>query len=246
MTTAWRSIHNVVDLISGMCQQFIQFPPRNQHNRVAQKFRQKFNFPGVIGCVDGTHIPVLVPKDDVAETYRNRKGFMSLNVQMVCGPNSEIYDITANWPGSAHDAAIWTSCDLNGKLSSGMASIEHHLLGDSAYPLKEFLLTPYKNPSNSSQVRYNKRHSSTRMAIEKAYGQLKRRFPLLKNGLKFRKIADSANCVVVAVCLYNFCKAHQDTFEEKKNFHAEEVLETENYPADIRGSAKRDRIVNYL
>lgn len=54
------------------------------------------------------------------------------------------------------------------------------------------------------------------MAIERAYGVLKRRFPLLKNGLRFRKVLDSANLVVAAVCIHNFC-IDQGDFQDEEN-----------------------------
>lgn len=48
---------------------------------------QKFGFPGVIGTIDCTHIAIIAPsiEDPVrpALPYYNRKGFYSLNVQMV-------------------------------------------------------------------------------------------------------------------------------------------------------------------
>ena len=45
----------------------------------------KFNlfpeFPDVVGCVDGTHIPIVKPPVDTHE-YINRKGYASINVQV--------------------------------------------------------------------------------------------------------------------------------------------------------------------
>ena len=42
-----------------------------------------------------------------AELFQNRKGFFSINVLAVCGPNLEILNIVARWPGSVHDARIY-------------------------------------------------------------------------------------------------------------------------------------------
>ena len=38
-------------------------------------------FPNVIGCVDGTHIPIIAPSVDEVD-YVNRKSFHSINVQV--------------------------------------------------------------------------------------------------------------------------------------------------------------------
>ena len=42
-----------------------------------------------------------------AELFRNRKGFFSLNVQAVSGPNLEIQNIVVRWPGSVHDCIVY-------------------------------------------------------------------------------------------------------------------------------------------
>jgi hypothetical protein len=44
---------------------------------------KKFNIPGVIGCVDGTHVRITAPNVD-EPSFVNRKGFHSLNVQATC------------------------------------------------------------------------------------------------------------------------------------------------------------------
>lgn len=48
---------------------------------------RKFNFPGVIGSIDGTHIAIKAPatEDPIRPglAYYNRKGFYSINVQIV-------------------------------------------------------------------------------------------------------------------------------------------------------------------
>jgi len=40
--------------------------------------------PGVIGAIECTHVPIQSPGEDDAEIYRNRKGYFSINVQLVC------------------------------------------------------------------------------------------------------------------------------------------------------------------
>ena len=83
------------------------------------------------------------------------------------------------------------------------------------------------------------------MAIECAFGQLKRRFPLLSFGLRFKRIKDSANLIIAAVWLFNFCKKNGDIDFDNLN---EEPIE-ENFINDmkeIEGAEKRDMIKNSL
>ncbi|KAA5789938.1 transposase family protein, partial [Pseudomonas aeruginosa] len=37
------------------------------------------------------------------------QGWFSINVQIVCGPQMEIYDIVVQWPGSVHDSRIFSN-----------------------------------------------------------------------------------------------------------------------------------------
>ena len=57
-----------------------------------------------------------------------------------------------------------------------------HLIGDVAYALSQWVMTPFKDLGNLSaeQKRYNYIHSSSRMCIERAFGALKGRFRRLR------------------------------------------------------------------
>lgn len=65
-----------------ICQQWITYPTRDESKICAQSFYNKFGIPGVLGCIDGTHIVIISPKDG-KHLYYNRKGRFSLNVTLV-------------------------------------------------------------------------------------------------------------------------------------------------------------------
>ena len=50
------------------------------------------------------------------------------------------------------------------------------LLGDSAYALKKYMMTPKLSPSNAAEESYNAAHSKTRVVVERALGVCKSRF----------------------------------------------------------------------
>ncbi|CAC5387659.1 unnamed protein product [Mytilus coruscus] len=64
--------------------QFIKWPARQEErDRNKQGFFRGGLFPGVIGCIDGTHVKIQAPSED-EPAYVNRKGWHSINVQGVC------------------------------------------------------------------------------------------------------------------------------------------------------------------
>ncbi|KAF0703522.1 putative nuclease HARBI1, partial [Aphis craccivora] len=86
--------------------------------------------PGVGGCIDCTHIRIQNPGGINGEVFRNCKGWFSLNVQLVCGPSMEIYDLVVRWPGSYHDSFIFNASHACAVYSNN----NHNLirLGDNA------------------------------------------------------------------------------------------------------------------
>lgn len=142
-STSWRSIHKLISHLTRQSNSFIKFPLNL--DQISVKFQEKKNIPNVVGCIDGTHIPILVPNNSSAETFRNRKGFFSLNIQMICGPDMKVYDIDAGWPGSCHDSTIWRSSGIFNRFRSGEFA-GRYLLGDSAYPLSKSMISPFRNP----------------------------------------------------------------------------------------------------
>ncbi|XP_050063165.1 putative nuclease HARBI1 [Aphis gossypii] len=86
---------------------WVKFPQADQEEIIKRTFYEIARFPGVTMAMDCTHIPISSPGDENAEVFRNRKGWMSFNVQLIVGPDMEIYDVVARWPGSVHDSRIF-------------------------------------------------------------------------------------------------------------------------------------------
>ena len=70
-----------------------------------QSFFHMRGFPRVLGCIDGTQIPIHAPTIN-QEEYLCRKDFTSINIQLVCVSNRRIIDAYVRFPGSVQDARI--------------------------------------------------------------------------------------------------------------------------------------------
>ena len=89
-------------------------------------------------------------------------------------------------------------------MAEELAKQGFYLAGDSAYALMVFLLTPYDNAGpRSTEDTFNFFHSSCRIFIECAFGEL-----VMRWGIFWRKIAFSARkvgrIVQAAMLLHNF------------------------------------------
>lgn len=81
------------------------------------------------------------------------------------------------------------------------------LSGDSGYPLELRLLTPYSNPANNAEVKFNTAHTKTRNTVERSFGVLKSRFRCLdKSGGTLLYTAEkTCKVIVAAAVLHNMC-----------------------------------------
>jgi hypothetical protein len=63
------------------------------------------HFNNCIGAIDGAHIPVVVPTNQVVQ-HTGRKGYTSQNVLAICDFDMRFTFIVAGWPGLVHDMRV--------------------------------------------------------------------------------------------------------------------------------------------
>lgn len=120
---------------------------------MCQPFFTKFGFPSVYGALDCTLLKILSPGGPQAETFRSRRRFFALNVQTLSDSDLFIRNIVVRWPGSVHDSTIFDNSYLRAHLEAEVP-LRYHVLGDSGYPLRSYLITPFLNPVGLNQIRW--------------------------------------------------------------------------------------------
>jgi hypothetical protein len=196
------------------------------------------SFPNVVGCVDGTHIMIPGPRND--DSFYNRKGVNSMILQGICNSGMSFIDVYCGWPGSAHDARVWRNSPIYQNLRNNAIPTFYHLLGDSAYPLEEFIIVPFKDNGHltAQQKRFNKILSSTRVVIEQAYGRLKGTWRRLKF-LNIQNLTYFKYIVTAACILHNICVRENIRFEEDESY--DDVDNDEPYNGNVPTSARNKR-----
>ncbi|XP_036406883.1 putative nuclease HARBI1 [Megalops cyprinoides] len=187
---------------------FVVFPGHKPVNvRCLTEFVIRYfaGFPNVIGCIDGTQIPITAPSV-IEGDYVNRKSFHSISVQIICDAAHLITNVEAKWPGSVHDSRIFGSPLILLSVSSGSQNMFTVNSGEcvghlSLYPCLPLLMTPYPDPEQGPQQRFNITHSRTRARVEMTIGVLKATFHCLR---KLRVTPERAcNIIVACVVLHN-------------------------------------------
>ena len=173
-------------------------------------------FNDCIGALDGTHIPAFVP---VAEQrpFRNRKKVLTLNVLGVANFDQTFSYVLTGWEGGAHDSRV-----LNDAKTKGFPLFPNkYYLGDAGYGLSKHVLTPYRGvryhlkewgnanqrPQNAKEL-FNYRHSSLRNVVERIFGVVKKRFPVLVV-MKSYSFSFQCDLVMCSLMLHNFIRSNQ-------------------------------------
>ncbi|KZR99359.1 putative Protein F14D2.9, partial [Daphnia magna] len=94
-------------------------------------------------------------------------------LKVICGPDYKFYSVCATKPGSCHDSSIFKT-STNGKKFSAGEFGHGVLLGDSGYANTTYLFTPYSEPRNPIEERFNKSHKTTRCMVKRSFGILKK------------------------------------------------------------------------
>lgn len=210
-----RCIKEVTNIIVvQLSQRFINFPTtQHEITTVKNGFFEKFNFPGVIGIIDGTHISIVAPvfgEIPPRAVFLNRKNCYSINCQIICDSNLKILGICARYPGSVHDSGIWMMSNIFNNLKNRYRNAERNtwLIGDSGYPLQPFLLTPILNAQQGTPAgRYMIALCLARNCIERCIGLLKAIFRcLLKDRTLHYSPRNAAKIIIACATLYNILK----------------------------------------
>ncbi|XP_048237834.1 putative nuclease HARBI1 [Haliotis rufescens] len=167
--SVFRSVRDVCISLCSAAYQFVRMPTGSDADTTKQKFHKISGFPNVLGCVDGTFVRIIGPKVNEGD-YLNRKGYHSMNVQMICDAEYRFINCVAKWPGSVHESRIFRDSRISVAFENG--TYKGFLLGDSAYPCKTYLMTPFLSPASRSQEKYNRCHVRTRVLIEQSFGIL--------------------------------------------------------------------------
>ncbi|XP_067899198.1 putative nuclease HARBI1 [Heterodontus francisci] len=191
-------------------------------------------FPQVQGVIDCTHVTIKALAGQPAE-YVNRKGFYSINVQLVCDQWKCFMQICSHFPGSCHDAFVLCQSQLP-LLFTELAQMEGWLLGDKGYPLQTWLLIPVRQPTIAAEEGYNVSHGATRATIEQAIGMLKMCFCCVNRSGAALHYEPDRIALIFAVCcaLHNYANKRGEALQDEERYEQDSSSDAEDLQQERR------------
>ena len=247
-------IHEVIACFTRIGHSFYIRPTEDTPANIRNNPRFSPFFDDCRGALDGSHIPIVTNDGN----FRNRKKFMSTNVLGVVNFDLTFSYVLAGWEGSAHDADV-----LRDALSKGLLRYPlRYYLGDAGYSLNWYTLVPYRGvryhlkewargnarPQNYKEL-FNLRHASLRNVVERAFGVIKQRFPILKMMTSYPMVTQ-IDLINICFMIHNFIRVNQgyeDEFDEWNEEHNDENGDLNAENDDIAGANnKREEIAQHM
>lgn len=225
---AFRVPHNTISLVvREVCEQiFEEYGPEvlscptspDEWRAVADKFKERWQFPNAVGALDGKHVAIRCPKRG-GSLYYNFKGFHSIVLLALVDAEYKFLwaDVGAN--GAASDAQIFTQCELREAIEDRSIGLPppqplpgddrptpFFLVADDAFPLRTWLMKPFSSRRLTDEERiFNYRLSRARRISENAFGILANRFGCFLTTLALQPV-NVVSVVLSALCLHNLMR----------------------------------------
>ncbi len=201
---------------------FVCWPSASQQRETSEFYEDKYSFPGVVGAIDGTHIQIARPPDCFfpQDYFSNRTKRFTMNCQITAVQDLRFSSVDIGHPGKDHDAQVFRASDLwfesGERVESMFASAEYHIVGDAAYPIKSYLLKPYRDTGGLTQGQraFNHRLSRVRVVSERAIGRWKGRFKRLRF-IDCRSPVKARLVIAATAMLHNFCILKSDILDDE-------------------------------
>ncbi|XP_030042759.1 protein ANTAGONIST OF LIKE HETEROCHROMATIN PROTEIN 1 [Microcaecilia unicolor] len=211
-------------VVSILTPTYVRAPDGPALQDALSQFEERYGLPQVAGVVSALHVPIRAP-NETTNSYFNAKGWYSVILQAVVDHQFCFWDLNVGCPGKISHARVLANSELYDRASRGVlfpaaskniagVDVPIYLLGDSAYPLLPWLMTPFLGVPGvltSEQHSFNERLATARLLAEVAFTRLKGRWRCL---MKHNDMDVAFLPTLIAACctLHNICELHGDQF----------------------------------
>ena len=133
-----------------------------------------------------------------------------MNLTAVCDDKCRFIYAYVGESGRCHDAPVFSRSQIPAYMRNSDRYFPDgaYLLADSAYPLSQYVITPYSQAESAADVikaNFNGVFSSMRQLIETAFGRMVSKWRFLSKYLYLLDSERVVKCVTCCLILHNFC-----------------------------------------
>ncbi|XP_050465124.1 uncharacterized protein LOC126858702, partial [Cataglyphis hispanica] len=211
--TTWRAVRRVVNALYLFLYTFIKWPIKEEAEQTWNIVKDKCGFPKVIRAIDGTHIRIAAHKI-YPEAYINRKGYHSIQLQVICDSNLKFIHCYTGQMGSVNDARVFKLSGVYDLCTENYFYDNSHILM-MQHTIDPCVIVPFKDNGHltESQVKYNTCHAQSRIMVERAFGLLKDRFRSILDKLSMTRTYLIPKYIIVCCILHNIYILQKDFIE---------------------------------
>ena len=224
-------VNQVISALDTVSSRYIYLPDTPEElAEIARGYEHygRSRVPMCVGAIDGTHVPVC--STDIS--YKNCKGYKSINMQCVCDDQMLIRDAFGGFSGNFCDKTVFAAWEeevgfvkwlktIRGRRIKGI-DVCYFLAADGGYTLEPGMLIPFRSNEgdheyfSTVQRDWNFWHSSMRMCIEQTFGMLKGRWGILTSTHRLPYTPAKVQKIFKACCvLHNMCVLQSDWLPRK-------------------------------
>lgn len=191
---------------------------------ISQGYEDSWNFPHVLGSMDGKHVMLQSPMKSGSE-YINYKSFFSIVLFALVDADYNFIYVDVGCQGRISDSGVFkhtklykslTNNTLNFPLESSLpgrdVKIPYVFLGDEAFALTENLMKPFSGMHSKGSVErvFNYRLSRARRVVENVFGIASAVFRILRKPMLLEP--EKAKVVVMTIIyLHNFLRRNKES-----------------------------------
>lgn len=200
---------------------FIQMPVTMGDLRSCEMAYKLAGFPGCVASVDGVRIQLWSCPFNVRHQFIGKEKYPALTFIVAVSYDGRALYVSDAYRGNQPDTEIalsdelfsifaenelltqfpWTFVRPNGTIGTRFGA---RLLADNGFPLFPFMTVPATHAANEKQCLFNRMVESLRKDVERAFGDIKARFPMLKFGLTVQRLETAEAIVLTCFALRNY------------------------------------------
>ncbi|KAJ6816998.1 protein ANTAGONIST OF LIKE HETEROCHROMATIN PROTEIN 1 [Iris pallida] len=208
----WRFIESIEE----RARHHLKWPEPERMDQIKSELETACRLPNCCGAVRATHIIMTLPAVESSDDWRDQESNYRMFLQGVVDHEMRFLDIVTGWPGSMTMSLLlkfsgfFKLCEagkrLHGpvKMSAERAEIREFIVGDCAYPLLPWLMTPYEGKGlSASMASFNAAHKGAVSLALRALSQLKGAWRILHKVMWWPDKHKLPNIILVCCLLHN-------------------------------------------